>query len=103
MSKRRNRREPSPEPERRRYEIGFTRTAERGLAALPKAVLVRVDAPILRLALDPRPAGSKKLKGSEELYRIRVGDYRVVYQIDYEHLRILVVNVGNRRDVYRDL
>ena len=101
MSKKRNRREPSPEPSR--YRIGFTRAAERVLASLPKSDLRRVDTAILRLALDPRPPGSKKLKGTEELYRIRVGNYRVVYQIDDEHLVILVVIVGNRRDIYRDL
>jgi len=45
----------------------------------------------------------KKLNGAEELYRIRVGDYRVVYQIEDKDLMILVVNVGNRREIYRDL
>src|SRR5438552_7621621 len=73
MSKTRNRREPRPE--RRRYEIRFTRAAERGLASLPKPDQRRVDAAILELADDPHLPGSKKLRGAGDLYRIRVGDY----------------------------
>ena len=73
------------------------------MASLPKSILQRVDSAILRLARDPSPPGLKKLNGAEELYRIRVGDYRVVYQIEDKDLMILVVNVGNRREIYRDL
>jgi mRNA interferase RelE/StbE len=81
----------------------LARAAERGLASLPKSDQRRVDAAILELARDPHPPGSKKLHGAEELYRIRVGDYRVVYTVEHEHLVVLVVNVGNRRDIYRSL
>ncbi len=101
MSRKRNESEPSPEP--RRYEIQFTRAAERGLASLPKADLRRVDAAILGLAGDRHPPGSKKLQGEKDLDRIRVGDYRVVYKVEAERLVVLVVNVGNRGDVYRSL
>src|SRR5271169_208495 len=101
MSKKQHRRETRPEP--RRYEIQFTRAAERGLALLPKVDLRRVDAAILSLAGDPHPPGSKKLQGAGDLYRIRVGDYRVVYSIEVDRLVVLVVNVGNRRDIYRAL
>jgi mRNA interferase RelE/StbE len=65
--------------------------------------LSRVDAAILGLADDQHPPGSKKLKGTEDLYRIRVGDYRVIYTIESKRLVVLVVNVGNRRDIYRSL
>lgn len=101
MSRKRYEREPSPEP--RRYKIQFTRAAERGLASLPKADLRRVDAAILGLADHPRPPGSKKLQGAGDLYRIRIGDYRVVYTVEAHRLVVLVVNVGNRRDIYRSL
>lgn len=101
MSRKRNEREPSPEP--RRFEIQLTRAAERGLASLPKADLRRVDAAILGLADAPRPPGSKKLQGAGDLYRIRIGDYRVVYTVEAQRLVVLVVNVGNRRDIYRSL
>ncbi|MGP0063039.1 MAG: type II toxin-antitoxin system RelE family toxin [Isosphaeraceae bacterium] len=80
----------------------MTRAAERGLAALPKADMRRVDAAILGLASDRHPPGSKKLQGEKDLYRIRVGDYRVVYKVEADRLIILVVNVGNRRDIYRE-
>ncbi len=100
MSKKRNGR--VPRPERRRFEIRLTRAAERGLAALDKAILHRADAAIRGLAVDPHPSGSKKLHGADDLYRIRVGDYRIIYRVEDENLLVLVVSVGHRRDIYRD-
>jgi mRNA interferase RelE/StbE len=91
------------EPWPRRYEIVLTRAAERGLGSLPKADLRRVDAKILGLAEVPRPPGAKKLEGVGNLYRIRSGDYRIVYQIEEARLVVVVVDVGHRRDIYRDL
>lgn len=99
MGKKRGGREAGPGP--RRYEIRLTRAAERGLAALPKADLRRVDAKILALADDPHPPGSQKLQGAGDLYRVRSGDFRVLYQVDDARLVVLVVDVGNRRDIYR--
>jgi mRNA interferase RelE/StbE len=81
----------------------LTRAAERGLAALPKADFRRIDAKIQALAEVPHPSGSKKLEGEEDLYRIRSGDYRIIYQIEETRLVIVVVNVGHRRDIYRKL
>jgi mRNA interferase RelE/StbE len=63
----------------------------------------RVDAAILGLADDPHPPGSKMLQGEAHLYRIRIGDYRVIYTVAVRRLVVLVVNVGNRRDIYRTL
>ena len=100
MSKKRN--GPVPRPEPRRFEVRLTRAAERGLAAVDKPTLRRIDAAILGLAVAPHPAGSKKLQGSDDLYRIRIGDYRVIYLVEDKHLVVLVVAVGHRRDVYRD-
>jgi mRNA interferase RelE/StbE len=90
-----------PPPEPKRNEIVLTSAAERGLASLPKTELRRVDAKIQGLAEIPRPPGVKKLEGVDDLYRIRCGDYRIVYQIEEARLVIVVVNVGNRRDIYR--
>lgn len=73
------------------------------MAALPKDDLRRVDAAIRQLADDPHPPGSKKLKGTDDLYRIRAGDYRILYTVEGRRLVVLVVNVGHRRDVYRSL
>jgi mRNA interferase RelE/StbE len=53
------------------------------------------------LAKNPRPPGCLKLQGGNELYRVRVGDYRIVYQVQDDILVVLVVDVGNRRDIYR--
>lgn len=53
------------------------------------------------LAENPRPIGSEKLTGSEDLHRIRVGDYRILYQIQDDALLVLVVKIGHRREVYR--
>lgn len=63
----------------------------------------KIGAAIDELAHRPRPGGAKKLAGPESLYRIRVGDYRVVYQIEDRILHVLVVIVGHRRDVYDKL
>jgi mRNA interferase RelE/StbE len=100
MGKKRNGRAPRPEP--RRFEIQFTRAAERGLSALDKAILRRVDAAIRGLAVAPHPPHSRKIRGADNFYRIRVGDYRIVYQVEDQDLVVLVINVGHRRDIYRD-
>ena len=70
------------------------------MRALPREVLVRVDRAILALADAPRPSGSKKLKGSESTYRIRMGDYRVLYEIEDQALLVLVIRIRDRKDAY---
>jgi mRNA interferase RelE/StbE len=71
------------------------------LLALPQAAQARIASAIDALAGDPRPSGVTKLRGPEGFYRIRVGDYRVVYAIEDDVLLVLVVRVGHRREVYR--
>ena len=97
MGRKRNGQAQSPEP--RRFEIRLTRAAERGLRALGKIMLHRVDAAIRGLAVDRHPPGSKKLQGADDLYRIRVGNYRVIYRVEEILLVVLVIDVGHRRDV----
>ena len=80
--------------------VELTPAARRDLAKLPTDVLRRVDAHILALAEDPYPPGAKKLQGSE-FFRVRVGDYRILYTVERRRLVILVVRVGHRRDIYR--
>ena len=82
------------------YRIQFTPSAEREFLKLPKPVRERLDLKISALAHNPRPAGVVKLAG-QEAYRIRVGDYRVVYEIHDRVLVVLVLTVGHRGDVYR--
>lgn len=84
----------------RTYRVELTRRAERDLLALPAPNLRRIIARIDALAKDPRPPGCAKL-ADDDIYRIRVGDYRILYQVRNRVLTILVVAVGHRRDVYR--
>lgn len=83
------------------YSIQFTRRAQRDFDSLDKPVQQRLRPHIDRLAADPFPAGAKKLHGDEPYYGIRVGDYRVVYQVDGKQLIIVVIKVGHRKEVYR--
>ncbi|MBI2368710.1 MAG: type II toxin-antitoxin system RelE/ParE family toxin [Deltaproteobacteria bacterium] len=82
------------------YRIELTPAAQRDLAALPREMLKRVDARILTLAEDPY-RGAKKLEGPEGFLRVRVGDYRIIYQVEGDRLVVIVVRVGHRREVYR--
>ena len=83
------------------YSVFFVPVAEKQIEQLQKRDRQRVVAAIRALADDPRPRGCEKLSTLEK-YRIRVGDYRVVYTIDDRIVRVVVVKVGHRRDVYRD-
>jgi mRNA interferase RelE/StbE len=80
--------------------IIFKPRARRDLGKLPHAIGERIAAAIDALALQPRPPGCVKLAGNDDLWRIRVGDYRVVYQIHDDLLIVLVVRIGHRREVY---
>ena len=83
------------------YTVLFTRRAQRELAVLPKEAYGRVKAAIAALAMNPRPPGCLKLSGVEG-WRIREGDYRVLYEIDDPARTVTVVHIGHRRDVYRN-
>lgn len=83
------------------YKVAFTQRATREFNSLPRQAQVRLAPRIEALADEPRPHGVRKLTAEEELYRIRVGDYRVIYTIRDDELLVLVVDVGNRREIYR--
>jgi mRNA interferase RelE/StbE len=85
------------------YTVELTPAARRDLKSLSKDVLKRVDAKILSLAKNPRPHGVKVLHGHVGFLRIRVGDYRIVYCVEDDRLVVLIVRVGHRRDVYRQV
>lgn len=82
------------------YVVEFTPRAKRELEKLPKLIQQRLRPRIDALAGDPRPPGVKALAGVADRWRIRVGDYRVVYTIKDEVLLVLVLRIGHRRDVY---
>ena len=83
------------------YEILLERRAERDLRRFPADVFQRVIAAIEALADDPRPDSCRKLKGSDNDWRNRIGDYRVLYEIDGENQIVRVMRVRHRRDAYR--
>lgn len=82
------------------YSLEIKRSAARELEQVPLKNRRRIVARIQALAHDPRPPGAEKLSGQER-YRIRQGDYRILYEIEHQILRVMVVKLGHRRDVYR--
>ena len=81
------------------YQIQITRTAQKQLDKLPDSVSVVLIEAIHNLAANPRPQGYKKLKGRDG-YRIRKGDFRIIYDIYDKILIVEVIAIGNRRDIY---
>ena len=86
-----------------RYRVKVGRRARDALLKLTKKLQRRLITAMQSLAHDPRPSRCKKLVGQGSLYRIRVGAYRVVYQIKDDELLVLVLRIGHRSDVYRRL
>jgi mRNA interferase RelE/StbE len=85
----------------RKYKVLFKPSADRALQKLSRDVQRRIIGDVAMLAHDPRPAGTVKLAGDDNLWRIRIGNYRVVYEIHDERLVVLVLRVAHRKDVYR--
>lgn len=83
------------------YEIRFDPYARRALGKIDKANRRRILARIEQLAAQPRPPGAIMLKGRHGDWRIRVGDYRIVYTLDDAVLTVLVIDIDHRRSVYR--
>jgi mRNA interferase RelE/StbE len=84
-----------------RYRIEFSPKAERQFKKLPKEIQIRLKHRIDTLAVNPFPRGVKRLSAEEDLYRIRTGDYRIIYQVQGKALLILILKLGHRKDVYR--
>ena len=84
-----------------RYSVEIARPAIRSIAGLPPKEQRRIRAAIDLLAEEPRPPGCVALSGEESVYRVRVGDYRILYEVIDARLVVHVIRVGHRRDVYR--
>ena len=82
------------------YKIYLKSSAKKELESLPDKILVRIVDKIKSLSANPRPKGCEKLS-AEEKYRIRQGNYRIIYAIEDDKLIIYVVKIGHRRDVYK--
>jgi mRNA interferase RelE/StbE len=83
------------------YRIEFAPAADRQFRKLPRDIQARLKVRIDALMGNPRPRGVEKLQGEDDHYRIRIGDYRVIYQVLDKVLLILVVKIGHRREIYR--
>ena len=83
------------------HEVQFIPAAARQFRKLPLHIRKRIRESLEKLRTNPRPNSVKKMSGYDDRWRIRVGDYRVIYQIKDDVLQILIVRVAHRRDVYR--
>ena len=85
------------------YSVTFKKSAEKDLRKIPKELIPHIFDHIENLAADPVPSDAYKLAGAEHLYRIRTGDYRVIYQVLHENHTVLVYYIRHRSVVYRGL
>ena len=83
------------------YTIKFTSHAARSFRKLSRDVQTRLSPSIESLKDNPRPPGSEKLKGADDAYRIRVGDYRILYEVRDKELVVYIIEAGHRREVYK--
>jgi len=83
------------------YRVSLTATAVKERKRIDSVVRVRIDRALRSLQLEPRPVGVKKLTGKEQDWRVRVGDYRILYAIDDDRQQITIWCIAHRRDVYR--
>ena len=83
------------------YNTEWKNSAKKELKRLPKYIIANIISAVEQLPNNQHPSGSKKIVGTEHTYRLRVGDYRVVYSIENNDLIIEVVRVGHRKDIYR--
>lgn len=83
-----------------RYQVILPKSVQKELNRLPDEITNRILIRLAALEINPRPPDMKKLKG-RDAWRIRVGDYRVIYEIHDRILQIIVITVGHRREIYR--
>ena len=83
------------------YAVELLPSAARTLSTLDAGVRRRIARRIDRLAEEPRGGGAVKLRGADDVWRARVGDYRILYRVEDERLVVLVIRIGHRREVYR--
>jgi mRNA interferase RelE/StbE len=83
------------------YRIEIAPAAERQIRKLEATVRRRVFSKIETLQLNPRPAGVEKLSGATDLYRVRAGDFRIIYTIEDQVTTVLILKVGDRKEIYK--
>ena len=85
------------------YRVRWKKSAQKELKKLNKEIILRVLELVENLAHDPYPDGCRKLRGSQHIYRFRIGDYRVVYDVQSDILTIEIIRIGHRKEIYRRL
>jgi len=84
-----------------KYKLEISKSAEKQLKKINKIHQKRIVQSILKLAANPHPRGSKKLKGYSDIFRLRVGTCRIIYSIEDKKLTIIILKIGHRKEVYR--
>lgn len=84
------------------YSVVVSKSVQKQILQLPDSIKLKVQEKILALKLEPRPPGVLKLKGYDHQYRLRVGDYRIRYEIFDEELKVQILQCKHRREVYKD-
>ncbi|BCG62718.1 MAG: mRNA interferase RelE/StbE [Methyloprofundus sp.] len=85
------------------YKIVWKNSAKKELKRLPKSTIGKILFSVEQLQSNVHPVGSKKIVGLEHTYRLRTGDYRIVYSIENEDLIIEIIRVGHRKEIYRKI
>ena len=84
-----------------KYNIALKKSVEKDLKKIPLNEYKKIKTKILALSHTPRPIGIRKLVNEDEKYRIRIGDYRIIYLIDDNNNKVIIFGVGHRKDIYR--
>ena len=84
-----------------RYTVEFTVSAAREFRSLDRQMQRRISAKVAELAENPFPPGVRKFQGEDNHWRIRVGDYRIIYRGEKQRVVVVIVRIGHRREVYR--
>ena len=83
------------------YKIEIIASAEKSLKKIPKKDILKIVEAIQILSITPFPEGCRKLKGEEDVYRVRQGNYRIIYEVIEKKLIVLVLKIGHRKDIYK--
>jgi mRNA interferase RelE/StbE len=83
------------------YKVFISSSAEKSLKSLPSQDQRRIAAVVSSFAIEPLPIGTKKMHGFENTYRVRVGNYRIIYEIRNKEVTVIVLKIGHRKDIYR--
>ncbi len=85
------------------YSIKWKSSARKEIKKLPKDIIIKIINTVDKLTVNPFPTGSRKLTGTQHTYRLRVGNYRIVYSVESDNLVILIIRIRHRKDVYKNL